>query len=165
MIQKHRESRAKSSMTPGSHKESRHRHSDNPAYPFILPSSRSMDDSSDFIKYSRVHRSKRCSHSHKVCPPPLNLSPSGKLKRIPTTQCDPSHGLKRTGNFSWDGDSQNAAKQPHLDRHSTEMMKSVSASNSNMAESSSGIDVGAQINLWPPFCISITPGITTPSYR
>lgn len=65
MIQRHKDSRTKRSTTPGSHKESRHRLSENLGYIYPLPSSRSMGDSSDLIKFTRMHRCKRNFH-HKV---------------------------------------------------------------------------------------------------
>ncbi|CAL8089978.1 unnamed protein product [Orchesella dallaii] len=142
MIQRHRELRGKSSMTPGSHKESRNKHSEKVYTPFPVASSTSLSNDND-----------KCSYYIKL----LRCQRRNKCKQKITGEA--SHGLKRMGNASWDGDM-HTAKQPHLD--------CLPGRNPTLASAATpGICCPGHnsINLWPPFSITMTPGITTSTYR
>ncbi|ODN00419.1 Period circadian protein, partial [Orchesella cincta] len=143
MIQRHRELRGKSSMTPGSHKDGRHKHSEKVYYtPIPVASSASLSNDNDkcsyYIKLLRCQRQK---------------------ESISSIKGEASHGVKRMGNASWDGDM-HTAKQPHL-----ECLPSRNPTLNPAAAPGVCCPGHNTINLWPPFSITMTPGITTSTYR
>ncbi|XP_043804127.1 period circadian protein isoform X3 [Apis laboriosa] len=85
-----------------------------------------------------------------------------KLSTDPNThfQVNQSHGIKRSGSHSWEGDSFKVSKHEEVSRTSTagQFPTNVATTVTSMSiDQSTVIQTGANVNLWQPLSVSIPP--------